>query len=181
MGYPEFLVESRESDAREIVRWATSLEEVRRWAGSAGGWPVDESVFRRWHADPDVKAYVLCDAEVPVGYGEVWTDEAEQEVELGRVIVRPASRGRGVGRRFVRLLLERACVSGLPDAFVRVVPENGAALACYRGVGFSPVPEPERERYNRGQPVDYVWMHYPLVSRWASAQESQSRRRCSLG
>ena len=64
----------------------------------------------------------------------------------------------------MRLLLDRASLSGLPDAFVRVVPENGAALACYRGAGFSPVSESEREEYNRGQPVDYIWMHYALKS-----------------
>ena len=67
-----------------------------------------------------------------------------------------------MGRRLVRLFLQRAASSRLPDAFVRVVPENGAALACYRGAGFSQVSEEEREQFNRGQPVDYVWMHYPL-------------------
>ncbi len=67
-----------------------------------------------------------------------------------------------MGKRLVGLLLERASLSRLPDAFVRVVPENGAAIACYLGAGFSSVPEQEREEFNRGQPVDYVWMHYPL-------------------
>jgi ribosomal protein S18 acetylase RimI-like enzyme len=123
---------------------------------------VDASVFRRWHADPDVHPYVLQDGETLVGYGELWVDEPEQEVELARIIVNPAVRGRGVGKRLVILLLQRASLSGLPDAFVRVVPENGAAIACYRGAGFSPVPESEREEFNRGQPVDYIWMHYPL-------------------
>ena len=158
----EFLVELLESDAREVARWPASLEEVRLWAGSAGGWPVDASVFRRWHAEPDVKPYVLRDGEATVGYGELWTDEAEQEVELARIIVDPDYRGRGVGKRLVCMLLERASVTSLPDAFVRVVPENGAAIACYVGAGFSPVPEKEREEFNSGQPVDYVWMHYPL-------------------
>ncbi len=120
-------------------------------------------MFGRWRADPDVNPYVLCDVEEPVGYGEVWIDEPEKEVELARILVSPDYRGRGVGRRLVRRLLERAARSGLPDAFVRVVPENGAALACYRDAGFSPVSEEEREEFNRGQPVDYVWMHYPLV------------------
>jgi ribosomal protein S18 acetylase RimI-like enzyme len=156
----EFLREFRESDAREVVRWPTSMQEVRLWAGSDPGWPVDVSVFRRWHADPDVKPYVLCDEEEQVGYGEVWTDESEQEVELARIIVSPDYRGHGVGRHLVRLLLEQATLTGLPDAFVRAVPGNGAALACYRGAGFSLVSTPEREEFNRGQPVDYVWMHY---------------------
>jgi ribosomal protein S18 acetylase RimI-like enzyme len=162
MARSESLRAFRESDAREVARWPTSLDEVRRWAGSDPGWPVDVSVFGRWHADPDVRPYVKCDDEQPVGYGEVWIDEPEQEVELARIIVSPDHRGQGLGRRLVRLLLDRASLSGLPDAFVRVVPENGPALACYRGAGFSPISELERAEFNRGQPVEYVWMHYPL-------------------
>ena len=156
------LREFRGSDAREIARWPGSPEEVRRWAGSDPGWPVDVAVFGRWHADPDVRPYVLCDGEKPTGYGEVWVDEPEREVELARIIVSPEQRGRGVGRRLVGLLLYRASLAGLPDAFVRVVPENRAAIGCYRGAGFSPVSETKRGEFNRGQPVDYVWMHHPL-------------------
>jgi ribosomal protein S18 acetylase RimI-like enzyme len=152
----------QEPDAREVARWPTSIEEVRLWAGRDPGWPVDASVFRRWHTDPDVRPYVLGDGDNLTGYGEVWVDEPEQEVELARIIVNPANRGRGLGRRLVRMLIERASHSGFPDAFVRVVPENDRAIACYRGAGFSPVSESEREEFNRGQPVDYVWMHYPL-------------------
>ena len=162
MARSEFLVEFRESDAREVARWPTSAEEVRLWAGSACGWPVDASVFRRWRAEPDVNPYVLRAGEAMVGYGELWIDEPEQEVELARIIVNPDYRGSGLGKRLVGLLLERASLTGLPEAFVRVVPENGAAIACYRGSGYSPVPELERREFNRGQPVDYVWMHYPL-------------------
>jgi ribosomal protein S18 acetylase RimI-like enzyme len=154
------LREFRGPDAQEVARWPGSPDEVRRWAGSDPGWPVDVAVFGRWHVDPDVRPYILCDEEEPIGYGEVWVDEPEQEVELARIIVSPDRRGNGKGRRLVRLLLERAVLARLPDAFVRVVPENGAAIGCYRGAGFSPVSE--REEFNRGQPVDYVWMHYPL-------------------
>src|SRR5919199_734361 len=138
MAHSEFLLEFGHAHAREVAGWATSIEEVRRWAGSETGFPVDVSVFERWHADADVRPYVLCDGDALIGYGEVWVDEAEQEVELGRIVVRSASRGRGAGKRLVRLLLDRASLSGLPDAFVRVVPENAVAIACYRSAGFSP-------------------------------------------
>src|SRR5215210_1662873 len=124
MARSEFLIEFRSSDAREVARWPTSTEEVRLWVGSAGGWPVEASVFRRWHAEPDVKPYVLRVGETTVGYGELWIDEAEQEVELDCIIVDPVYRGHGVGKRLVGLLLEWAFLSSLPDAFVRVVPEN---------------------------------------------------------
>ena len=169
MAHSELLLEFSDAYAREITRWATSIDEVRRWAGSDPGFPVDASVFQLWHADRDVRPYVLCAGDALLGYGEVWIDEAEHEVELGRIIVNPASRGRGVGKRFVRLLLERASLSGFPDAFVRVVPDNHVAIACYRSAGFSLVPESVRERYNRGQPVDYVWMHHPLADNGSSA------------
>ncbi len=162
MASSESLREFRTSDAREVARWPGSLEEVRRWAGSDPGWPVDVSVFGRWHADPEVRPFIMLEGEEPVGYGEVWVDEPEREVELARIILSPERRGRGVGRRLVRLLLDQASLTGLPDAFVRVVPENAAAIGCYRGAGFSPVSETEREEFNRGQPVDYVWMHHPL-------------------
>ena len=162
MAHSEFLLEFGDAHATEISRWATSVEEVRRWSGSGARFPVDVSVFRRWHADPDVNPYVLCDGAALIGYGEVWIDETEHEVELGRIIVRPASRSRGVGKRFVTLLLERAALSGFPDAFVRVVPDNHVAIACYQCAGFSLVPESVREQYNRGQPVEYVWMRHPL-------------------
>ena len=162
MARSETLREFREPDAQEVVRWSGSPDEVRWWAGSDPGWPVDVAVFGRWHADPDVRPYVICDGEEPIGYGEVWVDEPEREVELARIIVNRDDRSRGVGKWLVGLLLERGSLSRVPDAFVRVVPENGAAIACYRGAGFSPIPEAEREKFNRGQPVDYVWMHYPL-------------------
>jgi RimJ/RimL family protein N-acetyltransferase len=162
MARSELLREFRETDAREVARWPGSPDEVRRWAGSDPGWPVDATVFGRWHADPDVRPYTICHEEEPIGYGELWVDEPEQEVELARIIVSPDQRGRGVGRRLVCELLDRAALTGLPVAFVRVVPENAAAIGCYRGAGFSPVSEPEREEFNRGQPVDYVWMHHPL-------------------
>ena len=163
MARPWLLREFREADAREVASWATSGAEVRRWAGSDPGWPVDVSVFARWHAAPEVRPYVLSDGRKPVGYGEVWIDEPEQEVELARIIVSPDHRCRGLGQRLVRLLLEQASPAGLPDAFVRVVPENESALACYRSAGFSPVSKPERKDFNREQPVDYIWMHHPLA------------------
>ena len=52
MAHSEFLFEFRDVHAREISRWDNSIEEVRRCAGSDAGWPVEVSVFRRWHVVP---------------------------------------------------------------------------------------------------------------------------------
>ena len=35
---------------------------------------------------------------------------------------------------------------------------NVAALACYRAAGFAPVTAIEQREFNRGQPIEYVWL-----------------------
>ena len=60
------------------------------------------------------------------------------------------------------LLLEQAAETGYPAAFVRVAPENAAALACYAAAGFAPVTPDERRRFNAGQPVAYAWLRRDL-------------------
>ena len=148
--------------ARELAGWAATAEEARRWGGQDVVWPMAASVFSAWHADPGVRPFVLARGGVLLGYGEVWIDADEREVELARVIVRPERRGQGLGRLLVRLLLEQAAETGYQAAFVRVVPDNAGALACYRRAGFGPVGELERLAFNEGQPLDYVWLRREL-------------------
>jgi ribosomal protein S18 acetylase RimI-like enzyme len=154
----------RPSDAAEIARWASSAEEARRWGGHDLLWPLDPRVLKAWHADSDVRPFVLREQEALLAYGELWIDDDEREVELARIIVPPERRGSGVGRLLVSRLLEQAARTGHPAAFVRVVPENAAALVCYRAAGFMPVSAHERQRFNQGQPVGYVWLRRHLRS-----------------
>ena len=162
------------SDAQDIAGWATSADEARWWGGHTVPWPVDPSIFRAWHEDPDVRPYVLREDGDLLAYGEVWVDDDEQEVELGRIIVRPERRGRGVGRLVVGLLLDQAKKTGYRSAFVRVAAENAAGRACYQAAGFVPVPADERREFNQGQPIDYVWLRRNLG---VSAHETRLRHR----
>jgi ribosomal protein S18 acetylase RimI-like enzyme len=148
--------------APTIIGWPQSVKESRWWAGPATTWPLDPSVMERWHADPDVHPYVLSERGAVIGYGELWVDAEEQEVELARLIVAPDRRGQGVGRRLVRLLLHEARDTGYPYAFLRVFPENRAGIACYLRSGFAQVSPADQQRFNQGQPVDYLWMRCAL-------------------
>jgi ribosomal protein S18 acetylase RimI-like enzyme len=105
-----------------------------------------------------VTARVLTDGEQLLGYGELWLDTEEDEVELARIVVAPEARGRGLGRALVRGLLAEARLSGMADVFMRVHPDNAAALRCYRGAGFEPVDTGSATAWNAGQPVAYVWL-----------------------
>jgi RimJ/RimL family protein N-acetyltransferase len=150
------LIPYEQALASTILGWVRSPAEREAWASLAEA-PGPE-VFERWHAGPDVAAFVLEQDGVPVAYGEVWRDEEEDEAELARIVVDPARRGRGVGRRFVGLLAARARASGLSEVVLRAHPGNAAALACYAGAGFERYGPEEQAAFNRGQPREYVWM-----------------------
>jgi [ribosomal protein S18]-alanine N-acetyltransferase len=81
-------------------------------------------------------------------------------VELARVIVAPTQRGKGFGVTLVRELLAEAGRTAYPRTFVRVVPENRVAVACYLRAGFTPVSVDDQRAFNRGQPIKYLWMRY---------------------
>lgn len=147
-------------DITPIITWPQSLAEAQWWAGPQTQWPLAPEAVQRWHYDPDVHPYVLHSGGAPLGYGELWVDAEEQEVELARLLVAPWQRGRGIGVALVRLLLEEAGRIAYPRAFLRVVPDNHIAIACYGQVGFTTVSPADQQAFNRGQPVEYLWMGY---------------------
>jgi ribosomal protein S18 acetylase RimI-like enzyme len=146
--------------AATVAGWARTATEAGYWCGHTGV-PVPVEKVRSWADEEGVRPYGLFDAGQLVAYGELWVDDTEEEVELARLIVDPRHRGRGVGRGLVTALVELARAE-YPTVFLRVRPENVAALRCYVAAGFTRVaPELEAE-WNAPQPVPYVWLtHTP--------------------
>jgi ribosomal-protein-alanine N-acetyltransferase len=140
-----------------VLGWIGSAEELEAWA-SRRDYPPGPDVLREWHRDPDVHPYVLLAGDRLVGYGEVWEDRGEDEAELARIVVAPSERGRGLGCALVRLLSAEAGRLGFRDIWVRVVPWNAPALACYERAGFVRTTPDEEAHFNRGQPYEYVWL-----------------------
>ncbi|HVK23199.1 MAG TPA: GNAT family N-acetyltransferase [Actinokineospora sp.] len=136
-------------------------------AAIVAAWPLSEDESRLWCSLPEVDAglvaewsdagFGLIDGGELVGYGELWIDHDEAEVELARLIVAPAHRGRGIGRRLAAALAGLASTH-YPAIFMRVHPDNTAALRCYASAGFSRVGAAEADEWNRGQPTRYVWL-----------------------
>ncbi len=139
-----------------VAGWPASAAETRMWCGLD---EVTAETVAGWTAQPDVVAYALEDAGELVGYGELWPDDEEAEVELARIIVAPGRRGRGVGRVLATALAGRA-LAHHGTVVLRVHPSNAGALRCYAGAGFSPVPPAEADEWNRGQPVPYAWLRW---------------------
>jgi ribosomal protein S18 acetylase RimI-like enzyme len=151
----------------KVIQWASAPKVALAWRSLANP-PNDPSIFGRWHAEQGVRAYVLLLDQTLVAYGETWEEKESEslDIEVAGVIVAPALRGRGIGRTLVEHLL--STVKGpLPrTAFVRVRPDNAAAIRCYHHAGFHAVSPDERRAYNADQPTEYVWMSRP-VSRFS--------------
>ncbi|ALL69087.1 Aminoglycoside N6'-acetyltransferase [Paraburkholderia caribensis MBA4] len=75
------------------------------------------------------------------GFGQFWVIEPGA-VHIGRVIVSPQCRGRGIGRYLVQALVTEGLSStGAGRATLRVARRNDRAAALYASMGFEAVPE----------------------------------------
>jgi ribosomal protein S18 acetylase RimI-like enzyme len=150
--------------AGTVLGWVASDDEARRWASLAAR-PTDPAIFDRWHAEEGVRPYLFVSDGSAAGYGEIWEDRDEDEAELARLIVDPTRRGRGLGRTFVAMLLAEARRLGWASVWLRVAPDNDAALHAYLAAGFTRATEDEETAFNAGQPDAYVWLRGPEADR----------------
>jgi len=142
--------------AEVVVGWPRSVDEIEAWCSLRQESVAPRTVVQ-WAASPDGEAFVYVVDDAVAGYGELRSDDEEQEVELAHIIVDPERRNCSVGRHLVRALTERARMRH--DLVVlRVRPGNHSALRCYLQSGYQRVAEPEEAAWNRGQPHDYIWM-----------------------
>ncbi|GAB3438273.1 GNAT family N-acetyltransferase [Phycicoccus ginsengisoli] len=65
-------------------------------------------------------------------------DQPGDECVLVGMWVDPAARGRGVGERLVRTVLDSAVAEGLSRVLLEVAHENAPARALYQRIGFVP-------------------------------------------
>lgn len=149
--------------AMMVAGWARSAEEAGYWCSRAEH-PFPASAITAWWEGSDVQPWLLLDDNAnPVAYGEIWVDAEEDETELARLIVDPARRRVGIGRRLVDELLAIATSSGRSACIIRVAPGNDGALALYRAAGFRDVDDATAADWNQGQPAEYRWLEHPAV------------------
>lgn len=151
------MVELEIFDARSaatVAGWSTDPDATMMWCSLPS---VNADVVAGWSESPSVEAFLLHEDGDPVGYGEIWIDTDENEVEIAHVIVDPARRGRRLGRQLVSGLVQQA-QRHYPVLAMRVHSTNEAAVRAYAGAGFVRASEVEERAWNVGQPVEYVWM-----------------------
>ena len=144
--------------ATDVCGWTRSEAETRAWCGRDEA-RIPPEVIVAWGREKDVRAFGVSDGTLLVAYGELWLDDEEREIELARLIVAPGRRGKGVGR-WLAAQLAREAQRLHPVVFLRVLPENVAALRCYVAAGFRRVAPAQEAEWNAQQPARYAWLVY---------------------
>ncbi|WP_332713157.1 ribosomal protein S18-alanine N-acetyltransferase [Pelagibacterium mangrovi] len=122
--------------ARGEVRDAPALARLHA-AGFYRGWPTTD--FEAYLADPKITpAYVASDARRAIS-GFAMLRLAEDESELLTIAVDPKSRGRGLGRALLGAAFSDLTMSPVKTMFLEVDETNAAAIALYRGFGFTEI------------------------------------------
>jgi Acetyltransferases len=87
-------------------------------------------------SNPNTLYVGLFDSEL-IGYAGLSTIPASFSSDVQTLGVRPGSQGRGLGKKLMQLLFERALALGSEQLLLEVRADNESALALYRSMGSS--------------------------------------------
>jgi RimJ/RimL family protein N-acetyltransferase len=130
-----------ENDYAAIASWIPDAVACARWAGPRMPFPFAVRDLPELLRMPEGRSRVLgqADRQPALGFGQYWVNRPG-EVHLGRIIVAPEERGRGLGKQLCRLLMKEAVLqTGAEALTLRVYRDNPAAQAVYAGLGFQPL------------------------------------------
>ena len=121
----------------------TRDDEMRMvsWTDEEKRWFLDmQFTAQRTHYEehyPDCEFLVIELDRRPVG--RLYVDRGEEDIRITDIALLPEFRCRGIGRRLLAYLVERAGASGMGEAYLEVRPSNTGAIRLYQSLGFEQV------------------------------------------
>lgn len=126
------------ADAREIVTWVEDARALYLFSGARLRWPLTAGQLQAMLAVEGLTASVVVSrAGDVVGHFDLTIDG--EVARLGRVIVKPDLRGRGISPRIADLAVARARRLGAEVVRLNVIATNERAIRAYRRAGFTVV------------------------------------------
>ncbi len=130
------IVEVSDTDLDELMSWFQAAADVDIWGGPRFRFPFTKATFRKdchWGRMPGFR--LNSPAGEFAAFGQMY--QRYGRINFARLVVNPAMRGQGVGKRLVERLIETGPKLFEADEFsLFVYRHNTAALACYRSMGF---------------------------------------------
>ena len=134
-----------EADIDRVLPWITSREELYFWTAYSFGFPLTrEHLLQHMkecaeRGDRILYKAVLSEQGTVFGYIEHGAiDRRNNALRIGRVLIDPALRGRGLGAAMMRAAVDLAFEKlDMHRVELGVFENNPGAIACYERVGFT--------------------------------------------
>lgn len=125
-----------------VLTWIETPEQLKLWGGSALTFPP--MLDQTWQeiGATSQNTFSLNDTEGSlVGFGQTLFREPGK-VHLGRIIISPAVRGKGIGRILCQKLIQAGSTHCQPSEFtLNVYRDNTPAFNLYTSLGFTVLSE----------------------------------------
>jgi len=130
-----------------VVSWVPDAGDLFKLTPTTPPPLTAEKVIGWTRAGGNPLVLVRGDSAIPCAYAELNPMRTNEEhLWIGHVVVDPAMRGQGIGRTFVRKLVECGFQTlGAERISLIVLPGNEPAIRCYQAAGF----ELRAEEYHR--------------------------------
>jgi RimJ/RimL family protein N-acetyltransferase len=131
-----------ENDFPFILQSIASADELLQWAGPGFSWPLDEAQLHDYRdkavRDPEkFRPLSAVEGDTVVGHVELVLDRKHNLGYIGRVLVAPAGRRRGLGTALMQEVVRLAFDDlRLHRISLNVFDFNNPAIRCYERVGF---------------------------------------------
>jgi len=128
------------SDYATISTWINDAQACARWAGPLLRFPFTAEELATQIVVPQGRSHCLGDGCAgPLAFGQYW-QRVPGCAHLGRIIVAPSTRGRGLGKVLCSQLIEDAIERvGAGRFTLRVYRDNAPAMRLYTSLGFAAV------------------------------------------
>lgn len=141
--YGNRLVPFHQKHLPKLMSWIGSQQQCTQWGGPGFRYPFDSQSFSedcRWKELP---SFALENAQGELlAFGQFYN--RLDHCHLGRLIVAPSARGRGVGKQLVRGLAAQGREAlHFTQCSLFVLKNNSAAKALYEKLGFEVCDYPE--------------------------------------
>lgn len=128
------------TDYSVLASWIPDATACARWAGASFQFPfVPAELPALLHLKQEHSYSMVAANDALRAFGQFSVKDG-RTAHLGRIIVAPAERGRGMGRILLELLIREARRSVAPEFItLRVYRDNAPARTLYAGLGFTEV------------------------------------------
>jgi len=151
------------ADFKQLESWVTDAALLLQFSGTDFSYPITEQQIEDYRTiHPDRCFYMGYTKEnVPFAFGEIISQKGAGP-RLGRILVgEPGLRGLGLGKCFIKLLVEECKrVYDCDTVELFVWDKNAAAIRCYAAVGFKYLPEKCKTLVHEGISYDIYKMVY---------------------